>query len=256
MWGGVYELDAPYRVERRYMDAYMVQYVERGALHFRLRGEHFVAHAGELVLLSCREENLYWTEEPSRVRWFHFNGKGVDPLLEFIYAQNGNGLICREKAEESLSYIDAVLSGLRMGEYGAFQFSREIYGMLCEIAAQPEQEISSARVAIQRSVTFMKQHFHEDLTVQQIASEVGLSPFYFSRLFKKLMLTSPHAYLLNLRLGSAKKRLVYTTDTVDCIARDTGFQSSSYFIRAFRRSMNMTPNAFRRYFSGLDPLKK
>ena len=128
--------------------------------------------------------------------------------------------------------------------------------MLCEIAAQPEQEISSARVAIQRSVTFMKQHFHEDLTVQQIASEVGLSPFYFSRLFKKLMLTSPHAYLLNLRLGSAKKRLVYTTDTVDCIARDTGFQSSSYFIRAFRRSMNMTPNAFRRYFSGLDPLKK
>ena len=58
MWGATYELDSPYRIRRDYMDAYMIQYVARGALHFKLRGHHFVAKEGELVLLACREKRL------------------------------------------------------------------------------------------------------------------------------------------------------------------------------------------------------
>lgn len=63
------------------------------------------------------------------------------------------------------------------------------------------------------------------------------------------MMTSPHLYLLNHRLAEAKKMLVYTRDKIDTIAEATGFQSSSYFVRAFHREMNMTPKAFRQYFS-------
>ena len=67
MWGATYELDSPYRIRRDYMDAYMIQYVARGALHFKLRGHHFVAKEGELVLLACREKNDYWSEGTARV---------------------------------------------------------------------------------------------------------------------------------------------------------------------------------------------
>ena len=66
MWGATYELDSPYRIRRDYMDAYMIQYVARGALHFKLRGHHFVAKEGELVLLACREKNDYWSEGTAR----------------------------------------------------------------------------------------------------------------------------------------------------------------------------------------------
>lgn len=78
---------------------------------------------------------------------------------------------------------------------------------------------------------------------------MSLSPYYFTRLFKRIMMTSPHLYLLNHRLAEAKKMLVYTRDKIDTIAEATGFQSSSYFVRAFHREMNMTPKAFRQYFS-------
>ena len=82
-----------------------------------------------------------------------------------------------------------------------------------------------------------------------IASAVNLSPFYFTRLFKRLMMMPPHVYLLNYRLDEAKKMLVYTSEKIDTIATTTGFTSSSYFVRAFRREMNMTPKTFRHYFS-------
>lgn len=84
MWGATYELDYPYRICRDYMDAYMIQYIARGELHFKLRGHHFVAREGEIVLLGCKEKNDYWSEGPARVKWFHFNGSGVAPLMEHI----------------------------------------------------------------------------------------------------------------------------------------------------------------------------
>lgn len=84
LWGAVYSLDKPYCVNRNYMDAFMLQYIVSGELNFELRGKHFIARANEVVLLSCQEKNLYWAEKPAIVKWFHFHGKSVAPLLEYI----------------------------------------------------------------------------------------------------------------------------------------------------------------------------
>lgn len=115
MWGATYELDSPYRIRRDYMDAYMIQYVARGALHFKLRGHHFVAKEGELVLLACREKNDYWSEGTARVKWFHFNGREVGPLLERIYETNGSGHMSTFFGARVEPLIDDILQGSSRG---------------------------------------------------------------------------------------------------------------------------------------------
>ena len=112
MWGATYELDYPYRIRRDYMDAYMIQYIARGELHFKLRGHHFVAKEGELVLLACREKNDYWSEGTARVKWFHFNGREVGPLLERIYETNGSGHMSTFFGARVEPLIDDILQGL------------------------------------------------------------------------------------------------------------------------------------------------
>ena len=112
MWGATYELDSPYRIRRDYMDAYMIQYIARGALHFKLRGHHFVAKEGELVLLGCKEKNDYWSEGTARVKWFHFNGREVGPLLERIYETNGSGHMSTFFGARVEPLIDDILQGL------------------------------------------------------------------------------------------------------------------------------------------------
>ena len=251
MWGATYELDSPYRVRRDYMNAYMIQYVVSGELHFKLRGHHFVAKAGELVLLGCKEKNDYWSEGPSRVKWFHFNGKEVGPLLERVYEVNGSGHMSTFFGTRVEPLIDDILKGLKSGNCSEFQFSRDIYSLLCLLAEQTlelEKE-TPAEESVRRAVDYIRRHYAEALSVQDIASSVSLSPYYFTRLFKRIMLTSPHLYLLSYRLAEAKRMLVYTRDKIDTIASATGFQSRSYVVRAFHREMNRTPNEFRQYFS-------
>ena len=106
-----------------------------------------------------------------------------------------------------------------------------------------------AQRAGEKQVVGVREHYREEISVKDIASSAGVSLYYFTRLFKKLKLQSPHLYLLNLRMDEAKKLLVYTADTIDVVADKTGFQSASHFIRAFKKAMNMTPNTFRNYFS-------
>lgn len=249
MWGATYKLAKPYRIRRDYMDAFMIQYVESGTLDFKLRGEHFVAREGEIVLLNCRESNDYWSEGASVVKWFHFNGREVPPLLEHIYETNGSGHLNAFYGRQAVGLVDDILKGLKNGDCSEFQFSRLLYSLLCRLAEQTLKEETPAEEAVRQSVAYMKQHFAEPISVADIASAVNLSPFYFTRLFKRLMMMPPHVYLLNYRLDEAKKMLVYTSEKINTIATTTGFTSSSYFVRAFRREMNMTPKTFRHYFS-------
>lgn len=249
MWGATYELDRPYRIHRAYMDACMIQYVERGELHFKLRDHHFIAREGEVVLLGCREKNDYWSEGPARVKWFHFNGREVGPLLEHIYETNGSGHMSAFFGARVEPLIDDILQGLKSGNCSEFQFSRDLYSILCQLSEQSSEEETPAEEAVRRAISYIRLHYAQPLSVQDIAASVSLSPYYFTRLFKRITLTSPHLYLLSYRLSEAKKMLIYTRDKIDTIAAATGFKSSSYFVRAFHREMDMTPKEFRQYLS-------
>ena len=98
---------------------------------------------------------------------------------------------------------------------------------------------------IRRSVELMDAHMERELTLGELAAAAYLSPFHFARLFKKLMGTSPHAYLAALRIQRAQTLLAETDLSVTEVAIRIGYQSSSHFARAFRQTTGLTPRAFR-----------
>ncbi|WP_199883956.1 AraC family transcriptional regulator [Anaerosinus massiliensis] len=254
LWGAAYRLDAPYRVKRSYMDAYMLQFVTSGEVHFELRGQHFVAKENEFVLFDCHEPNHYWAEIPATVKWFHFNGNAIKPLLEYIYEMNGNGHFSNRKALKIDKYVNEILESIKKEDENEMVLSKNLYNILCEAAAPTLERFSvSARnkIAIDAAIHFMQENFQRQIMICDVAEHVNFSLFYFTRLFKKAMLISPHLYLLNIRLAHAKKLLCETSDSVESIAGKSGFQSASYFIRAFKKAVNLTPNNFRSIFSDL-----
>jgi AraC family transcriptional regulator len=89
-----------------------------------------------------------------------------------------------------------------------------------------------------------------DLSAQQplgaLAAQVGLSPFHFSRAFRRSMGIPPHAYHVKLRIDHAQALLSGTNHTVTEIALAVGYESSQAFARAFLRQLGCTPSAFRR----------
>ena len=99
---------------------------------------------------------------------------------------------------------------------------------------------------IRLAVELMHAHMHRELSLEEIASAAHLSPFHFSRLFKKLTGATPHAYLASLRAARARDLLAETDLSVTEIGARVGYMSSSHFSKAFRQSTGISPRAYRK----------
>lgn len=111
-----------------------------------------------------------------------------------------------------------------------------------------ELELSRAGLVdrrIRRAVELMHAHLDRDLPLEEIAAAAYLSPFHFSRVFKKLTGATPHAYLATLRAVRAQELLAETDMSITEVSSLVGYTSPSHFTKAFRQSTGITPRAFR-----------
>jgi two-component system, response regulator YesN len=85
-----------------------------------------------------------------------------------------------------------------------------------------------------------------NLSLNQIADEMDMSPIYISRLYKQQTMTSIVDVILEVRLRKVCSLLTNTDLSVTAIAERCGFTSSSYLHRMFKRSFGITPTDYRR----------
>ena len=95
-------------------------------------------------------------------------------------------------------------------------------------------------------LSFIQEHFAEKLTLEEIADSAAVSTRECLRCFRSAIDRSPIEYLTDYRLQMARKLLETTDLPVTEIALRTGFGSSSYFTKMFRRTSGITPVAHRR----------
>ncbi len=78
-----------------------------------------------------------------------------------------------------------------------------------------------------------------------VPAHVYLSPYYFSKLFKKYQGIGFNAWVNQQRMASAKELLCHSDWSIASIARNLGFSQTSYFCKVFRQTYQVTPQAFR-----------
>jgi AraC family transcriptional regulator of adaptative response/methylated-DNA-[protein]-cysteine methyltransferase len=89
------------------------------------------------------------------------------------------------------------------------------------------------------------------LSLQAVARRVGVSPFYFQRLFKRVLGISPREYQQARRAGKFKKALLTETRITDAVY-EAGYSSSSRAYEAGSAQLGMTPSAFRHKGAGIE----
>lgn len=99
---------------------------------------------------------------------------------------------------------------------------------------------------VNRALAYIHQNLGESLTVEQIAGHLGYSTQYFTRMFKKAVGTSPHQYLMNVRINKARTLLADGKYSIAEVAQQSGFYDQSHFAHSFRRIMQQTPTQYLR----------
>ena len=85
----------------------------------------------------------------------------------------------------------------------------------------------------------------ENISLSQLAAIAGMSPHYFSELFKQSTGRSPRSYVLQQRIERAKQQLRDPKRSIIDAGLDAGFQNLSHFARMFRKLEGTTPSKFR-----------
>ena len=92
---------------------------------------------------------------------------------------------------------------------------------------------------------FLQKNLGQKIDLQDLADQVGVSRFHFTRAFKVSFGLPPYKYLLNMRLRRAAELLRETRNPITDVALNVGFSCSSEFARAFKQAMGCTPREFR-----------
>lgn len=98
---------------------------------------------------------------------------------------------------------------------------------------------------ILKTMTFIKENFREDLTIDEVAKQVYLSKYYFMRKFKETLGTSIHQYIIAQRLIYARNLMKQGISLTD-ISYQSGFKDYSTFSRAFKKTYNKSPREFQK----------
>lgn len=259
-----------------YPDSYipytMVRYILRGSAEFVINGQSYWVHEGQVVYIpdGCRLgcHTMDQTFEFYSIRFKAATQLGSEDLLRDYYhiqpvndcAGDDTVLACFQevyrnatsqnpgkvfRVRGNLELIIAWLvehapvqpvrtSSARGGDPAALKYELHLNRL-------PQQD---PRIGV--LVDYIVDHPTEQFTTESLCRIANLSPSSLRRLFKRHTGKSPGAFIQDLRLMVAARRLLVTDARISDIAYEVGFEDPNYFSRMFRRNFGVSPQEYRR----------
>ncbi len=97
---------------------------------------------------------------------------------------------------------------------------------------------------LQQATDYIQAHLDQDIKLADLANTVGMSQYYFCRLFKQSMSMAPHQYVIQQRVERAKQLLKRPDLSIADVAIECGFAHQSHLSRHFRRLVGVSPKTF------------
>ncbi len=240
----------------------------REAIDSARQGDGKVTHAGDLAMNCIYEEDypdelerelFDAVERGDEERTKKLSARFFEWMMA-LYPELNNSV--RLKAIEFVLWAEriAYLQGGRLyrflvrEEYLDTLLSFEAYGEL-ELWFVQKMEAASRQVAkkqqdkaddvVEQAKAYIAKHFTDELSLDEMAREVGISPFYLSKLFKEAEGVNYIDYVTKLRIAYAKELLLGTEQSIKEICHASGYGDPNYFSRIFKKWTGTTPTEFR-----------
>lgn len=124
--------------------------------------------------------------------------------------------------------------------------SDSLSAILSMAASQRTTDFKNGIRLMDEAVEWLRHHYAEQITMDQLIAYMGYSRSRFFSLFKSHTGQSPIEWLIRFRIEAAKRLLKTTKISVNCIAKNCGFADPAFFARAFRRRVGNSPTEFRK----------
>jgi two-component system response regulator YesN len=125
------------------------------------------------------------------------------------------------------------------------EFHSRLSGTLQRALESTGEGSGSRSAVISSAVRYIQGNYSRDLSLDAVATEVGVSAGYLSRLFKQVTGETFKGYLTRIRMQEAKRLLSQTGIRVYEIAEEVGYNDQHYFSEVFRKETGLSPLEYR-----------
>jgi AraC-like DNA-binding protein len=170
-------------------------------------------------------------KSPIKIKKEKHMGLSLAPITEDIKDSIYRLLVCLQSPLESEVMGRSLLKEL-------------VFRVLCQKSAAPLYELinqNSRLSRVDRALRLIHTNYHENISVDKLASLVNMSPSVFHRAFKEVTASSPIQYIKKIRLDKAKSLLINRNLQVAEVSIKVGYESSSQFSREFKRYFGASP---------------
>ena len=232
----------------------------RGVTLYHVQDDVYRVQPGEILIVPSDCQHAL-TEPPETQRYLllfeptPFTGMRdmaeLSPMMQRpIYLHDGSET--HTQARELLNLtVECYFAREPMWNTQCYSYLMQLYALLgrryLRSSTQPREMLRrNIDPAIMNSVlTYINEHYMDDISLENAALFAGFSKYYFSRMFKQFSGLPFSEYLTRKRLNVASDLLVRTNQPIREIAVSSGFGSTATFNRTFREHKNCTPSQFR-----------
>lgn len=241
-----------YYTERSDKDSYLILYTISGRGSITVDGNEIDIYAHNAVFINCNSHQFYKTESdvPWVFLWAHINGTGVEPYYSLVNV----GRVSQEKISDYADFVELFEEILITSKFNdvrtlsnlSVNLQRLLSIILKSRLSSSNNKKHESHIAdIRSSVDYIRKNYKRQISIDDIIHRINISKYYFIRLFKQYMGTTPYDYLINYRINQAKILLNSTSMPIGDISQEVGFLDESNFISHFKRQTGIKPTEYR-----------
>lgn len=238
---------------------YQIIYINKGTIYYYEDGFEKKAPAGSFVFYKPKERQRYrfFLADAPDIYWVHLTGPYAKVMLEQYNLLNSRFLTVAPSKKYAHIY-NKIISSLQNRETFFDELnSLYIQELILNIAKAVSDETSSDKKTPEHFLKIMKyidEHYNEDIHINELAKEYGLSSRTLLRYFNKYLNTTPTNFITKKRIEKAQI-LFQSSNQINQIARAVGFSDPLYFSTVFKKHTGLSPSQFIRKRSYNDMLK-
>lgn len=238
-----------YRIDRKRFKPYVAEYVVRGRGVLQAAGKTQALGEGMIFFYGGGEPHTYWADGDDPMEKIHiaFSGKGSEAWIRKAAGQT-TGVISVTSPGVIADLFERTLleaSSIGKNRDAILRSYLQIILMKAEaLRASGGREASAGGVYHAAKATIESQYLTLK-SANEVSGALGVSLPHLCRLFKQHADTSPHSYLLQLKLNHAAQLLGSTARSVKEIAYDLSFTDPYHFSRSFKKRFGKSPRHYR-----------
>lgn len=241
---------------------YEIFYLKSGKCTYTVNKKRYRLEAGDIFIVAPGDSHSTFYEGSSPCERIIVYSKldqlsvafwDSHPQIRTSFQKTGRVLINEYGREQ----INVIIDQMEQEHHMPLSFSEEIMKLLLmelllcidrsgifvyECIEQPYNPSQD----IEKALRYIDMNYKTQITLDEVADKINLTPTYLSRKFRKVTGTTFKEYLTQIRIKQASQALLTTDDSITQIALDCGFGSSNYFKDIFKKMTGVSPRTYRK----------